>query len=237
MRTRGRTAPARLSTGGSARPGRHARQSKAVGGVAPRAEHTHARMHRSGPGRPAGRRLAGTARLSSPARPAAVSTRARPASNGGPGSVKMGRPRTPRAAALSGSWLSVSPEAQPGGATAARPAARLGEPCTVPPRHSPSGAPTAAPLSGRRSQRAPGKSGPGLAGTSPVHPTVQDPITKEARGGTPHSPGRTRSFKVAGAAGSDGRNTARAWQASRPRPVRWAAQQAGRDGPEKGRTA
>ncbi len=133
LRTRGKTAPERLPLGRPTRPGRHARHSKAVGGAAARAEHTHMRTHWSDPGRLVGRRLAGTARLSPPALPGAVSTRARPARNGGPGSDKTGRPRTPRAAVLSGSWRSVSPEAQPGGAKAARPVARLGEPGTVPP--------------------------------------------------------------------------------------------------------
>jgi hypothetical protein len=43
-------APDRPSLRGPARPGRHARPSKAVGGAAPRAEHTHARTRRSDPG-------------------------------------------------------------------------------------------------------------------------------------------------------------------------------------------
>ncbi len=123
--------------GGPALPGKHAWHSKAVGGAAPRAEHG-----RTGPTQGGPRAVAWQA---PPALPAAVSTRARPASNGRPSFCKTWRPLTPRAAAVSGSWRPVSPEAQLEGATAVLPAARLGEPCTAPPRHSPSGAPTAAP--------------------------------------------------------------------------------------------
>jgi hypothetical protein len=163
------------------------RRGGAPGGAAPRAEHTHARMHRSDPGLPMGCCLTGTTWLSPLARPALVSSRAHSASNCGVGSVKMGRPRTPRAVALSGSWRPMSSEAQPVGASATLPAARLEEPDTVPPCHSPSGAPTAAPYSGRRSQRALGKFGTGLAGTSPVRPTVQDPVNGRGAGRNPQT--------------------------------------------------
>jgi hypothetical protein len=142
--TRGRTAPEWLSLGRPARHGRHARHSKAVGGF-PHAPSTRLRGC-TGPLQGGPRAVVWQAPLGFSPRhgpPRFPPGLVRPVT-AGPVSVKTGRPRTPRAAALSGSWRPVSPEAQPGGATAARPPARLGGPGTVPPRHSPSGAPTAA---------------------------------------------------------------------------------------------
>jgi hypothetical protein len=109
LRTRGRTVPERPALGRPARPGRHAWHSKAVGSAAraPLAEHTHERTQcrRTGPTQGGPRAVAWQVPLDFHPRHCPLRFPpglARPVT-AGPVYVKTGRPRTPRAAALSGS--------------------------------------------------------------------------------------------------------------------------------------